>query len=879
MTGSSDRPVRVAWEALDVDGALNASGASGDGLSSDEAGRRLEEYGPNAIEVPPGPGPLRRFLDQFRSPLISILLVAAVITTIIGEYIDSMVIAAVLLINAIIGFVQESKASHAVEALMGMVAPHAHVLRDGRHVEIEAVDLVPGDIVMLESGMQVPGDLRLIETRRLAIDESMLTGESLPTAKGVAAVADGAAVADRHNMVFSGSVVTSGRGVGVTVATGNDTELGSIAAAMRSEARILTPLQQRMIRFAKVVGVVVAASALVTAVVGVMRGEAASDMFLIAVALAVSAIPEGLPVVFTITLAVGVSRMAARNAIVRRLPAVEALGSVTVIGSDKTGTLTQNRMTVREIWSAGEMVGEVDQSDRVNVSLESGIGRTIVAGVLASEASVDGDQESGDPTELALLRAASNFGVDVEGERARRREVDSIPFESDRGYSASIREGGSGPETFVKGAPERVIAMCNRMLGPAGEEEMDAETVLAVVADMAARGQRVLAMAWTPAAPESGADPENAVFLGLQAMLDPPRAGVADSVAGCKRAGIRVIMITGDHAETALAIAVALGIVEPDAPVVTGRELGEIDDAALDDVVRSVSVFARVAPEHKLRVVQALRRRGEMVAVTGDGVNDAPALRGAEIGIAMGRDGTDVAREAADIVLADDNFVSIHAAVEIGRVTFDNLRKATFFLISSGAAEVMLIVSALALGWPLPMLPAQLLWLNLVTNGLQDVALAFEPGERDVLDRPPRPTREGIVSRLLWERTVIAGLVMGAGTLWLFAWAHDATGSIVHAQSVALTTMVVFQAFHAGNSRSERRSLFSMSPFSNRFLVLAVVAAVGLHFAALYTPLLSAILRVEPLPLEAWVRIVLVALSVIVAMEVHKLVRRAPRSP
>jgi calcium-translocating P-type ATPase len=871
----SDRPgdTEKAWHSLDVSDVLEALGATPDGLSDEEARQRLSRHGPNAIEVPPGPGPIRRFFAQFKSPLISILLVAAVITTVIGEYVDSTVIAAVVILNAVIGFVQESKASRAVEALMDMVAPHAHVVRGGRRPVIDSVDVVPGDIVLLESGMQVPSDLRIIEIRSLAIDESMLTGESMPVRKDAAPVDVGAPVAERTNMAYSGAVVTSGRGRGIVVATGDHTELGSIAFAMRHEASVLTPLQQRMIRFAKIVGVVVAVSALIAALVGIARGERAADMFMVAVALAVSAIPEGLPVVFTITLAIGVSRMARQNAIVRRLPAVEALGSVTVIGSDKTGTLTENRMTVREIWAGGDLV-EVAGNRPDPVAVASPLGRALIAGVLASETILDDDggPAGGDPTEAALLVAAAHFGVDVESERARRPEVDSIPFESDRGFMTSTRRGPEGVETFAKGAPERILDMCDRMAGVDGDVDLD-PSLGDLVASMARRGLRVLGMAWAPGQVEDGGVPSGMVLLGLQAMLDPPRAGVRDAIEGCERAGIRVVMITGDHADTALAIARSVGIADEDAEVATGSDLDTLGDDHLEDLVGRVSVFARVAPEHKLRVVHALRRRGEMVAVTGDGVNDAPALRAAEIGIAMGRDGTDVAREAADIVLADDNFVTIHSAVEVGRVTFDNLRKATFFLISSGAAEVALIVAALALGWPLPLLPAQLLWLNLVTNGLQDVALAFEPGEDDILDRPPRPPSEGIVSRLLWERTVIAGLVMGSGSLYLFWWSWGGSGSLIQAQSVVLTGMVVFQGLHAGNARSERRSVFRISPFSNPFLLLAVLGAVALHTVALHAPFVSAILRVEPVPLGTWVRIFVVAFSIILAMEAHKRIR------
>jgi calcium-translocating P-type ATPase len=869
MDDVSEADTHHDWETLEVDEVLALLGTARSGLSTDEAARRLDEHGPNALEAIAGRGPVLRFLDQFRSPLISILLVAAVVTTLIGEYIDSAVIAAVLLLNAVIGFVQESKASRAVEALMGMVAPTAEVERDGKRTVVDSVDVVPGDIVRMESGVHVPADLRIVECRSLSIDESMLTGESVPVHKNAEAVEAGLPVAERTNMAYGGSAVSSGRGRGVVVATGERSQLGSIATAMREESTVLTPLQQRMIRFAKVVAVVVAVSAFVAAIVGVARGEPAADMFMVAVALAVSAIPEGLPVVFTITLAIGVARMARRNAIVRRLPAVEALGSATVIGSDKTGTLTENRMTVRQVWARGGLL-DVDVSEAGEPASDAGVRRALLVGVLASEATVDADGTvTGDPTEVALIEAAQRLGIDVEAERAAKPEVDAIPFESYRGYMTSTRRGDEELETFAKGGPEHVLRMCDRMLGRDGETSLDETAVLDVASGMAKSGYRVLAVAWAPRAFEAG-DHSEMLLIGLLGMVDPPRRGVADAVAGCRRAGIRVIMITGDHADTALAIASDIGIVDDEGEVITGRDIDELDDAGLDDVAGRVAVFARVTPDHKLRIVHALRRRGEMVAVTGDGVNDAPALRAAEIGIAMGKEGTDVAREAADIVLADDDFSSIYAAVEMGRVTFDNLRKATFFLISSGAAEVSLIVAALALGWPLPLLPAQLLWLNLVTNGVQDVALAFEPGEDDVLDRPPRPPREGVVSKLLLERTLVAGFVIGGGALYMFWWALEQDVSLSYAQSVTLTTIVVFKAFHAGNARSERRSVFRISPVSNPFLLIAVAAAIGLHVLALHAPFISAVLRVEPLPLDAWARAVVVSLSIIFAMELHK---------
>jgi Ca2+-transporting ATPase len=582
--------------------------------------------------------------------------------------------------------------------------------------------------------------------------------------------------------------------------------------------------------------------------------------------------------------------MARRNAIIRRLPAVETLGSTSVIGSDKTGTLTENRMTVQKIWAGGR-IHELVDGPRPDAAGDSGealaesrpLYLTLLAGALTNEADISltaaGYETRGDPTEAALLVAAARLGVEPAEARARYPVYAEIPFESERQYSAAIRVRDGQHVLFVKGAPERVLAMSRRLLTADGPVELDHAAVHAAAAMLASEGLRVLGMAYAvldaPPPPDRVGEPHGLTFLGLQGSMDPPRTGVRDAIAGCQASGIRVVMITGDHAATALAIGARLGIAARDAAVLTGVELAAMDDATLRARVPEVAIYARVAPEHKLRIVQALQSHGEVVAVTGDGVNDAPALKAAQIGVAMGRSGTDVAREAADMVLADDNFVSIVAAVEEGRITFDNLRKVTFFLVSTGAAEVTAILTTLVAQWPLPLLPAQILWLNLVTNGLQDVALAFEPGEPGVRARPPRRPEEGIVSPLLWERTVVAGLVMAVGTLALFWWELQASGQLARAQTVALTTMVLFQVFHVGNARSERRSVLALSPWSNPFLFMATAAALLVHVVALYLPPTQVLLRVEPLDVNAWIRMGVVASTILVAMETHKLIRDA----
>ncbi len=881
----------VAWHSLAGDDVERLLETGGHGLTAVDVSARRSRYGPNQMEEEPPTPAWLVFVRQFRSPLIFILLVALVVTVVLGEHLDAAVIAVVLLLNAVIGFTQERKAEGAVRALMQMVVPHARAVRDGRDEEIDSRDLVPGDVVLLESGARVPADLRLVGAIALQVDESLLTGESASVTKNVELVVPETQLSDRSCMVYTGATVTAGRGRGIVVATGSNTELGAIAGLMRSETVAATPLQRRMDHFARIIGIAVGAAALVAFVSGVALGEPVEDMFLVAVALAVSAVPEGLPVAVTITLAVGVRRMARRNAIVRRLPAVETLGSTTVICSDKTGTLTENRMTVEEIWTPGHRYtlgggvpdGEYFEGDEpAAIGDHPGLHETLLAGVLTNEADLHWAGHdlatTGDPTEVALLMSALTAGLEPGDVRTAYPVFAELPFEPTQQYSASIRVRIDRHTEFVKGAPERVLGMCTQMLTDRGPVPLDSEAVADAARKMAARGQRVLGFARRTFSDPLGdryevGEPDGLVFVGLQAMIDPPRAGVAAAIAACQTAGIRVVMITGDHVATARAIAAQIGITGTDAAI-TGAELSELDDETLAERVDRVSVYARVSPAGKLRIVRALQAGGAIVAVTGDGVNDAPALKAAEIGIAMGDKGTDVAREASEMVLADDNFVSITAAVEEGRVTFDNIRKVTFFLVSTGAAEITAILVAVWLHWPLILLPAQLLWLNLVTNGVQDVALAFEPAERGVLRRPPRRPGGGVLDRLMWERVVLAGLVMGAGMLAMFRWELDSTDSLIGAQTVALTTMVVFQVFQAGNSRSETESVFRRSPFSNKLLFLATVAALGIHVAALHLPFTQYVLRVEPIGLGTWLRIVVVATSIIVAMELHKAFRR-----
>jgi magnesium-transporting ATPase (P-type) len=863
-------------------------GTSENGLIEAEATRRLEQYGPNEVEQERATPWWKLALHQFRDPLIYVLLVAGIVTVALAEYTDAAVICAVLLINAAIGFVQELRAQRAMRALAELSAPQAEILREGSSRIIASRELVPGDVVLLASGARVPADLRLFRAQDFEIDESALTGESVPSRKNIETLDDERLVAgDQRNMAFAGTVVTRGRGRGVVVRTGARTELGRIATSMRELVHTTTPLQAKVARLGRWIGVAILILCALVVAIGLIRGMPLAEVFVAAVAMAVATIPEGLPIVLTVTLAIGVRRMARRRAIIRSLPAVETLGSTTAIGSDKTGTLTRNEMTVKRLWAGGRgyettgggysLDGELVADGRpVAIRKGDALYWTLLAGTLANEADPSGlgsASLAGDPTELALHVAAAKAGLHPSAIREDYAELDLLPFESERRFMATLHDGSAGRFVFVKGAPEAVLSRCVAQSGAEGSEPLDADGIREAARTLAAQGLRVLAMAYRPTDSPSIAGPELAsdlVFAGLQAMEDPVRPEAVEAVAAARAAGIRVFMLTGDHADTATAIGRQLGLGEGSPPAIEGYVLDTLSDEALDAHIRQTDIYARVAPEHKLRIVQRLRAQGEIVAVTGDGVNDAPALRAAHLGIAMGKGGTDVAREASDMVLADDNFATITAAVEEGRVVFANIRKVTFFLLSTGVSMPMTILIALLAGWPLPFLAVQVLWINLVTNGLQDVALAFEPGEPGQLRRPPRAPSEGILSQRLLKRLFAVGVVLTVGTLSVFWWTLETTGDLALAQSVAMTQMVVFQFFHVFNSRSLDRSVTRVPLFSNRFLFVSVVAAIFVHVAALHVSWLQMLLRTTPLSASEWLLVLAVGTSVIIGGELDK---------
>ncbi len=881
-----------AWQSGGPEDVARTLGVTLAGLSDAEASERLRRFGPNRLDPPAPPSIGAVALRQFQSPLIYVLLAAAAVALALGELTDAAFIAAVLLLNAAIGFANEFRAERAVHALFQLIRTRARVRRGGRTVDVDGEDVVPGDLLLVESGARVSADVRLVSAQGLRVDESLLTGESVPVDKDedVALAAD-VPLADRRNMLFAGSVVASGRGFGLVVATAAETEVGSIAESLTRIRGERPPLLRRMERFARVIGGAAIGLALALVGVGVLRGQDFTELLLGAIALAVSAVPEGLPVALTVALAVAVSRMTGRRVIVRRLPAVEALGSCGVIATDKTGTLTHNELTVERLALTGlrcsvtgsgyEPVGEILEGDRPVLHEERpNLYRLLRAGCLANEATLSRRADdphawewSGDPTDVALLALGLKGSCDPIRLREAHDPVAALPFEPERRYAASFHRDGL---VCVKGAPEEVVAMCRTALDASGAEQpLEAATAAREVERLMRQGYRVLALAdregaEPPAPGHAPPDPRDLVLLGLVAMTDPPREGVPEAVDTCRRAGIHVVMVTGDHATTAAAIAERIGLASAGAPVLSGREIAALDDAALTERVADCAVVARATPADKLRVIRAYQGRGELVAVTGDGVNDAPALRQADLGVAMGRAGTDVAREASELILSDDDFSSIVGGVEEGRIAYDNVRKVTYLLVSTGAGEVLLVTAALVLGLPIPLTAVQLLWLNLVTNGIQDVALAFEAGEPGVLDRPPRPAREGIFDRVMIERTLLAGLVFGGIGLaaWL-SWMSEGL-PIEAARNRMVQLFVLFEIFHIGNARSEHISLFRLSPLRNPILLAGTLGAMGVHLAAVYSPFMQRVLGVAPLELESWLTLAAYAFTIVVVMELHK---------
>jgi len=864
---------------LDVDPAR--------GLTESDASRRQARFGPNRPSQRGGRSALMRFVDQVVQPLVLVLMVAGLVTAFLGQWVDAGVILGVVFINALVGFIQEGRASAALAALARAVATEVTVLREGERRRMDAAGLVPGDVVWLAAGDKVPADLRLLHGKELRLVEAALTGESAPTDKHPALVmAADTPLADRRNMAYTGTHVAAGQGHGLVIATGDATETGHIAGLIAAAPDLTTPLTRKMAQFAKWLLIVILLFAALTFVIGVLRGESAYVMFMAAVALAVGAIPEGLPAALTITLAIGVARMAKRRAIIRKLPAVETLGSTTVICSDKTGTLTENAMTVRAVWASGHRYGvsghgyspEGTVTLPEGASLDGALRETLLAGVLCNDASLHREDRrwriTGDPTEAALLVAARKAGLDETTLRTVFPRLDELPFDSTRQTMATLHEIEGDHVVYVKGALERILPACAAMLDAGGQEvALDPSAIEAEAGDLARQGMRVLALAHAHLPVASGLMPEHLqgglVFLGLVGMLDPPRPKAIAAVKTCHVAGICVKMITGDHPETALTIARQLGIAQASSRAITGAELARMDGAELRVAAREVDVFARVEPEQKLRLVEALQANGDVVAMTGDGVNDAPALKQADIGIAMGLGGTEVAKEAAAMVLTDDNFASIEAAVEEGRGIYDNLVKFITWTIPTNAGEGLVIVAAILAGVTLPITPLQILWINMTTAVLLGLTLAFEPAEKGIMRRLPRPPSSPILDRVLVWRILLVGVLLLLGSFGLFLLERERGGSLAEARTVAANVFVMVELVYLFNCRSLTRSMFSVGLFSNRWVWAGAGSMLVLQLVFTYLPLFNTLFHTAPIDIRAWLGIVAFALAsgLIVGME------------
>jgi Ca2+-transporting ATPase len=908
--------VNQAWHTLSLDAlARELQAALDSGLTDLESRRRFELHGPNELPETPPPSPLTLFLRQFSNLVIWVLIVAAVVSGFLQEWIDAAAILAIVLLNALLGFVQEFKAEQSLAALKRLSAPFAHVVRDGALRSIPARELVPGDLIHVEAGDHVPADARLIYAAGLRVQEALLTGESAPVDKSAAALAGGPLpIPDRVNMLFHGTAVTAGKGRALVVATGGGTELGRLAGMIRQAGREDTPLQRRLDRFGLALLYLSLGIVTVVFVLGVLRGEPLIGMFLTAVSLAVAAIPEGLPAIVTITLALGVTRMVKRHALIRRLPAVETLGSTTVICTDKTGTLTKNEMTVTRLYIYGENfevtgegyapVGEVKVEAKAEAEEETGkefrvptqpqpesqpaLRELLTAAVLCNDAELIQEESAwrviGDPTEGALLVAAAKLHLNKEHLDATCPVLGEVPFDAGRKMMTVVRRTATGPTAFVKGAPDVLLGRCTHCRTADGRDEPLTDPasarILAANRAFAQGALRVIGIArrrlsGEPALYRAGDLEQGLTFLGLAAMNDPLRPEALAAVKACREAGIRVVMITGDHRDTAEAIARELDLLDGGVRAISGTELDALTDDELAGRVEEVAVYARVSAEHKLRIVRAWKARGAIVAMTGDGVNDAPAVKEADIGVAMGLAGTDVTKEASDMVVTDDNFASIAAAVEEGRAVYDNIRKAIQYLLSCNVSEVLLMLFAALLALPLPLLPVQILWINLITDGLPALALAVDPKSPDLMRRPPRPPHEHFLTPRRGRLIFGQGLLMAATALLVFMISLDRLAhDLADARTLTFTVMVLVQLLHAFSCRSDRRSLFSLGLWTNKPLLAAASASAALQGAILLAPWAHDVFKVAPLTAEQWLLAAGFGLLPLVLIEGWKAVKR-----
>ncbi|TDY02815.1 cation-transporting P-type ATPase [Thiohalophilus thiocyanatoxydans] len=885
------------WHALPGEDVFERLASASQGLDKTEAEQRLKQIGPNRLRAQQSESALRRLLRQFNNVLIYVLLAAGFITLLLGHWIDSGVIFGVVIINALIGFVQEGKAQKALAAIQQLLTRQARVRREGQVKTLDAEQLVPGDVVLLQSGDKVPADLRLFKSRQLRIDESLLTGESVAAEKTSEPDKAESLLADRHSMAYSGTLVTYGQGTGVVVATGNESEVGRISDMLQSVVTLTTPLLQKIAQFSRWLTGAILVIASATLAYGIfIKDYTSGEMFLAAVSLAVAAIPEGLPAIMTITLAIGVQRMARRNAIIRRLPAVETLGSVTVICSDKTGTLTQNVMIARNVVTAKqnyeisgngyEPYGDFSV-DRNSIEVESDpvLSELTRAALLCNDAKVEkveGQwQLHGDPTEGALVVMGMKAGLDPLYQNEQWPRGDAIPFESEHRFMATLHHDHAGHGfIYVKGAPEQILSMCSRQRTDGETSPLDTPYWHEQMHQLAENGQRVLAIAFNTTDSDQRELNFNDVeagltLLGMVGIMDPPRDEAIESIRQCYAAGIRIKMITGDHATTALAIARKMGIVAGDSKALTGADLDQSDDAALQKIVRETDIFARVSPEQKLRLVEALQTQNNVVAMTGDGVNDAPALKRADVGVAMGKKGTEVAREAAEMVLADDNFASIARAIEEGRIVYDNLKKSIMFILPTNGAQALTLVVAILLGMMLPITPVQILWINMVTAVTLALSLAFEPAEGQVMARPPRDPEEPIFTPFLIWRILFVSLILAVGTFGLFFWERGQGTGLDEARTMAVNVLVLFEMFYLLNSRFLIENSLTWRVFmNNRYVLYAIGLLILLQLAFTYWGPLQLLFSTTALALTDWARLILIAASVFFIVELEKWIIR-----
>ncbi|MEG3617338.1 cation-transporting P-type ATPase [Magnetovibrio sp. PR-2] len=886
-------PNGVIWHAQSPADVFKRLETSEHGLDKAVIAERLARHGPNKLPDVKPTHPFFRFFAQFHNVLIYVLLGAALTTAVLDHWLDTAVIVGVVLINAIIGFVQEGKAENALRAIRLMLSPQAMVLRSGQRQTVDAVDLVPGDVVVLQSGDRVPADLRLFRTKGLMVQEAALTGESVPVEKGVEALDTETVLGDRTSMAFSGTLVTSGQGAGVVIGTGVNTELGQISTLVANVQQLITPLLTQMARFGMWLTGAILTIAGATFVYGVLvQDYTATQMFMAAVGLSVAAIPEGLPAIMTITLAIGVQRMAARNAIVRRLPAVETLGEVNVICSDKTGTLTRNEMTVRTIVTAGHSFGvsgtgydphggfEMDGQD-VDAADFQVLQETLRAAALCNDTRMVQQpgqwSVEGDPMEGALLIAGDKAGLEPDALNQQFPRTDLIPFESEHKFMATLHHSHAGDaHIFVKGAPEIVLNKCKQVRTPSGVAALDKDAWHERINQLAGRGQRVLAIATKSGVSRQTElnfqDVDNGlVLLGLFGFIDPPRNAAIEAVKTCKSAGILVKMITGDHRATASAIARQLDLHNPN-ETLTGVALEELDDAQLSQRVLDINVFARVSPEHKLRLVSALQAQDLTVAMTGDGVNDAPALKRADVGIAMGEKGTEAAKEASEMVLADDNFASIANAVEEGRTVYDNIRKAILFILPTNGGEALAILAAVMVGFEeLPLTALQILWVNMITAVTLALSLAFEPPEADIMRRSPRGRDEPVLGPLFVWRIMFVSIILLIGTFGFFIWEMENGASVERARTIAVNTLIYFEIFYLFNARFITAPVLNMNGlFGNRYVLMAIAVLVVFQLGFTYLTPLQTLFGTQAIGWTDWLKIVLVSSSVLFLVELEK---------